>query len=588
MLSASVAGQELPRLVEAYCARCHGGPEPEADLAMGPLFARSLPAAAIGELAATAVQHLRGRIMPPADEPQPDDRERLALVAAFSALQPVDPDARVATVRRLSRTEYTRTVRDLFGADYDAAGLLPSDASAGGFDNQGDVLNVSPLHFEKYLDAADAIARAVVADADARTRALGTGDDVALALGALLERAFRRPVAADEVAERVALYRDLRRDGVDAEAAGAAVLRSILLSPAFLFRSERGLPQAPWRLHPYELAVRLSYFLTTSMPDAELFALARSGDLAQPDVLVGQARRLIAAGGGRALADDFAAQWLRFRDVLTAAADFRRYPQIWDKRLRPAFYEEAAQVFAAVVRGDASILALLDADFTYVNALLAKHYGLPAVDGETFRRVPLPDRRRGGVLGMAATLMVSSYPLRTSPVRRGKWILDQLLDAPPPPPPPNAGTLPADDQQPDGVTVRERLERHRRDPGCASCHAQIDPLGFALENFDVLGCWRTEVHGKAVDARATLPDGTIVDGPVALKDALLTRKADFARAMVGKMLVYAIGRPLVPADEPEVAAIVQATIAGEYRFTALLDALVTSRLFTWRDLGGRR
>jgi len=583
---APVAAQVLPPLVETYCAECHTGEEPEADFSLASLFAADANSPA--EAAAMAVQRLRARIMPPPDEPQPSDGERLALVAAFSARVPSDPDARVATIRRLSRSEYVRTVQALLGVVWDDAGVLPSDASACGFDNQGDVLNVSPLHFEKYLDAADAIARAVLADRDARARALGDGDDLEPALGVLLARAFRRPVGADEVDARLAIYRDLRRRGIAADAARAAVLRSVLASPAFLFRSERGREGASHELAPHELAVRLAYFLTASMPDDELFALARSGDLVRPEVLAAQAHRLIAADGGRILADGFAAQWLRFREVLIAPADFRRYPQIWNHRLRPSFYEEAARCFAEVAATGASILTLLDADFTFVNATLAKHYGLPAVEGDEFRRVALADRRRGGVLGMAAILMVSSYPLRTSPVRRGKWILEALLDAPPPPPPPNAGTLPADDRQPDGLSVRDRLERHRRDPGCASCHAQIDPLGFALENYDVLGCWRTEVNGKPVDAHATLPDGTTIDGPIALKDALLARRVDFARALAGKLLVYAIGRPLVPADEPEVAAIVQTTVDRGYRFDALLDALVTSHLFTWRDPGGPR
>ncbi|MEZ5962706.1 MAG: DUF1592 domain-containing protein [Planctomycetota bacterium] len=587
ILSAPVCAQELPPLVATYCGGCHTGTEPEGEFDVDALFAGGLGPDTDAR-ASEAVQRLRARIMPPADEPQPTGGERVALAAAFAALQPSDPEARVATVRRLSRVEYERTVRALFGIAWDGAALLPSDPSASGFDNQGDVLNVSPLHFEKYLDAADAIARAVVADAAARARAFGSGEDPRAALARLLEQAFRRPPSAEELAERLQLVADLEQRGVAADDARAAALRSILASPAFLFRSENGSPDAPWRLDPYELAVRLSYFLTSAPPDEALLARARAGDLSESAVLTAQARRLLAADGGRALADGFAAQWLRFREVLTAPADFRRYPQIWNHRLRPSLYEEAALFFAEVVREGASILTLLDADFTYANATLAKLYELPSVEGDTLRRVALPDRRRGGVLGMGATLMVSSYPLRTSPVRRGKWILDALLDAPPPPPPPGAGTLPADDKQDDGLTVRARMERHRRDKACASCHVQMDPLGFALENYDVLGRWRTEVHGTPVDARATLPDGTALDGPVALKDALLARKADFARAFAGKLLVYAIGRPLVPADEVEVAAIVQATIAGGYRFDALLEALVTSRLFTWRDPAGPR
>jgi hypothetical protein len=189
---------------------------------------------------------------------------------------------------------------------------------------------------------------------------------------------------------------------------------------------------------------------------------------------------------------------------------------------------------------------------------------------------------------MGAILMVSSHSLRTSPVLRGRWILDQLLDASTPPPPPGAGTLPADDKQPDELTLRQRLERHRAQKACAACHAQIDPLGFALENFDVLGQWRTEIHGKPVDANGVLPDGTVVDGPIALKDALLLRKTDFVRALVAKLLVFAIGRPMTPLDEPAIAQVVQACANGDYRFGPLLDALVTSTLFRMRDPGGAK
>jgi hypothetical protein len=355
-----------------------------------------------------------------------------------------------------------------------------------------------------------------------------------------------------------------------------------------LFRAELGADADAAQLSPFELAVRVSYFLAGTMPDAELFARAQDGTLTSPNVLHAQTRRLIAQNGGRALADRFAAQWLRFADVLTATADFRRYPQIWNGALRPSFYEEAARLFAEIAREDGSVLWLLDCDHTWINATLAKHYGLPEVKGSEYVRAPITDRRRGGVLGMGAILMVSSHSLRTSPVLRGRWILDQLLDASTPPPPPGAGTLPADDKQPDELTLRARLEHHRAQKACASCHAQIDPLGFALENFDVLGQWRTEIHGKPVDARGVLPDGTVVDGPIALKDALLLRKTDFVRALATKLLVFAIGRPMTALDEPEIAHMVDACASGGYRFGPLLDALVTSPLFLLRDPGGTK
>ncbi len=575
----------LPRLVQRYCAECHTGDDAEQDFVVDALFAET----ADPERIATAVQRLRSRTMPPPDaDSQPTTAERFRLTAMFDARLPTDPEARLATVRRLSRAEYENTIRELCGIVWDGRDLLPEDARASGFDNQGAVMSITPLLFEKYLEAAATITTAVLADPAAHHRVFGTDQPLATALPLFLARAFRRPVAPEELAERLALFDTLVQQGNTPAVAQAAVLRSILASPAFLYRAERGPAAAPDQLTAHELAVRLSYLLTASMPDERLFDLAQNGTLAEPAVLTAEARRLVEITAGRPLADNFAAQWLRFRDVLTANADFRRYPQIWNGGLRPSFYQEAATFFAALVRDDGSILNLLDADFTYANEALAKHYGLPAVVGEQFQKVQLPDRRRGGVLGMGAMLMVSSFPLRTSPVLRGKWILELLLDAPTPPPPANAGVLPPDDEQPDHLTLRARLEHHRRDRACASCHAQMDPLGFALENYDVLGQWRTESHGLPVDTRAQLPDGTQLDGPLALKDALLARKADFVRTMAKKLLVYGIGRPMLPADEAEVSAIVLQTEAGDYHFQALLAAIVTSPLFTHRDPGGAR
>lgn len=581
------APDRVPPLVARHCSKCHSGPDAEEGFEIAPLFAAQ-PDANTQARIATALQRVRSRTMPPPDAAsQPTDGERLELAAALAALTPVPKEARIATVRRLSRAEYGRTVQDLLGVPFAAADMLPEDARAYGFDNIGDVAGVTPLLFERYVEAASALATAVLDDAAATARVFAPGRALAETLPPFLLRAFRRPPASIEVEERLQLARELAEQGRPETEIQHAVLRSVLTSPSFLFRAELGADADAARLSSFELAVRTSYFLAGTMPDAELFARAQDGTLAKPEVLRAQARRLIAGNGGRALADRFAAQWLRFADVLTATADFRRYPQIWNGSLRPSFYEEAARLFAEIAREDGSVLWLIDCDHSWINATLAKHYGLPEVKGGDYVRTPLTDRRRGGLLGMGAILMVSSHSLRTSPVLRGRWILDQLLDASTPPPPPGAGTLPADDKQPDELTLRARLERHRAQKACAACHAQIDPLGFALENWDVLGQWRTEIHGKPIDARGVLPDGTVVDGPVALKDALLLRKTDFVRALATKLLVFAIGRPMTALDEPEIARIVAACAGGDYRFGPLLDALLTSPLFLLRDPGGK-
>ena len=591
VLAAALSGQtqgasraEPPPHVARFCGSCHAGEKAKAGFDIAAMFA-AVDDTGRSEDVETALARVRSRTMPPKDALQPTDPERDALSNELRGLLPKAAADRSVTMRRLSRYEYDRTIRDLTGLEWDSKDILPEDARAYGFDNVGDVMTVSPLLFEKYYEAAGVVAERMLATETARRRAFADDAPVAETLAAFLARAFRRPPEPGEVEERLVLIEKLTSSGLDLEAARRAVLRSVFASPAFLFRVERGETDAADKLTPHEIAVRLSYFLTASMPDDQTFALARSGALAEKSTLIAAAKRLAASPAARSLADNFAAQWLRLRDVLAANADFRRYPQIWNWRLRPAFYEEAARFFESIVREDKSILTILDADHTYLNETLSKLYGVGDVRGDEFRRVELPDRKRGGILGMGAMLMVSSYPLRTSPVLRGKWILDQLLDDAPPPPPANAGVLPADDKQPDDLSVRERLERHRRDPSCASCHARIDPLGFALENYDVLGVWRSEIHGKPVDARAILPDGRSVDGPIALKDALLARKDDFARAFVKKMLVYALGRPLLAADDPEIKTIVETVGRADYHFSAVLEAVVTSPLFTTRELG---
>lgn len=569
------AAAPLPALAERFCAECHRGDDAERGFRIDGLFAAAPPA----ERVATAVQRLHSRTMPPPDaDAQPTDEERFALAAAIAERLPTDPEARRPTLRRLSRRQYERTVHDLLGVEVDTNGRLPDDAKAYGFETIGDVANTSPALFEAYWGLAGELAARTPAAADRPF-----AEDLPL----LLARAFRRPPTADELAARRTLFERVLHDGGDA-AARTAVLQSVLASPTFLCRAESGRPDDPRRLTDHELAVRLSYLLRGSMPDAPLAADADAGHLSDPAVLAGHAHRLVAATEGLPFAEEFFAQWLRLREVLTANADFRRYPQIWNGNLRPAFYAEALGVCQAIVRDDLPITTLLDADFTIANAALCAHYGLPKVDGEQFRKVPLPDRRRGGILGMGAMLMVASYPLRTSPVLRGRWILDQLLDAPPPPPPANVPKLPADDTPAAAKTLREQLEQHRKRRACAACHAQLDPLGFALENFDVVGQWRSELHGAPVDARGTLPDGREIDGPVQLKDTLLARKDDFVRAMARKLLVYAVGRPMLPADEAELTRVVAAVRAGGYRFSALLDAVVGSPLFTRLDPGPTR
>jgi mono/diheme cytochrome c family protein len=587
MAQSSVLATAVPELVEKHCGGCHTGNEVHGDDVDGDFDIASLFGANVTkdehyvlQLSHT-VQRLRARTMPPPDEQQPSDVERRELAALLSQLAPSKPGDRMATVRRLTRRQYEHTVRDLFGITWRANDLLPEDSPAHGFDGQGDVQNMSPLLFEKYHDAAAEVATAVLAD---NRSVFAQATPLVESLPSLLARAFRRPVTSEEVAERAADAAGLREAGMSDEQVRHAALRSVLVSPSFLLRAEFGQVEAPAKLSAHELAVRLAFLLTSSTPDNELRKAADDGTLLTRAVVTSQALRLSRAHDGRRLASDFATQWLGLREVLTATADFRRYKQIWNRQLRPSFLQEALHYFAAIVREDRSVLELLDSDYTFVNPVLAKHYGLPKVE-KGFHRVKLSDARRGGVLGMGVMLMTSSFPLRTSPVKRGKWILDKLLDSPPPPPPADAGTLPKDDKPSNNLTLRQRLEKHRESRRCAGCHATMDALGFALENYDVVGRWRDELHGSKVDTVATLPDGTMLRGPVELKKALVARGDDFVRALAKNLLVHGVGREMGMADEPELAKIVAATRAGGDRFSVLLTAIVTSPLFRMRDPG---
>ncbi len=575
---------EIPRVFRTWCADCHTGEGPEGEFDITGLFDpdHATPDELTDALE-RAARRIRGRTMPPPDESEiPSDEVRHELMRTLAARAPVRPGARVATIRRLTRRQYERTITALFGIPWHAHTLLPSDASAHGFEGIGDVQNVSPLTFEKHLDAAADVATRALADEAATRRAFGDGT-VEAAIPRLLRRAYRRPIDDEEISAFRTDVTAARARGSDEREVRHVVLRSILASPSFLFRAETGRPDKPWLLTTHEVATRLAFMLTAGPPDDELAAAADDGSLSDPDVLVRHALRLAQHRDGRAFAEEFATQWLSLREVLTQTLDSRRFPEIWNRQLRPSMVREVTELFAWIAREDRSVLELIDADYAFVNKDLAKLYGIPDVRGRKMRRVAVSDRRRGGVLSTSAVLMATSFALRTSPVKRGQWILAKLLDAPPPPPPPDAGTLPKDDKHAKGLTLRQQLEKHRADPGCAACHAEMDALGFALEHYDPLGRWRDDVHDQPVDAAATLPDGTEIDGPIALKDALLARSDDFVRAFAKNLLVHGVGRDMALADELELAKIVRATRAGGHRFSVLLRAVVTSPLFLMRD-----
>jgi mono/diheme cytochrome c family protein len=405
-------------------------------------------------------------------------------------------------------------------------------------------------------------------------------------LASLARRAYRRQVTTDDVQTLLGFYQGARADGGFDNGIRAALER-LLTSPDFLFRIEADpeavKPGTAYRLSDVELASRLSFFLWSSIPDAALLDLAIRGRLREPAVLEQQVRRMLAAPRARAaLVDNFFGQWLQTRNVWLLTPDANTKFPWFDDNLRSAMVRETELFLDDQVSSDRGIAELLTSDTTFLNEQLARHYGLSGVYGSHFRRVTLTDENRWGLLGKASVLAVTSYPTRTSPTIRGKWLLENILAAPVPPPPPNANTNLDESKLGKTTTVREMLEQHRANPVCASCHARMDPLGFSLENFDAIGRWRTTDGDAAINASGVLLDGTKVDGPAALRRALVTRQEQFVRTVTGKLLTYAIGREMEYSDAPAIRAIVRTTAADDHRWSSTILAIVKSPLFQMR------
>jgi hypothetical protein len=405
-------------------------------------------------------------------------------------------------------------------------------------------------------------------------------------LTAFTGRAFRRPATHQEVDQYLGFVTLARKQGDSFEEGVATALQAILVSPDFLYRIERdrpapaGSPAVP--VGSLELASRLSYFLWSSMPDAELLRVAGQGKLREPAVLAAQVKRMLHDPKSSALVENFAGQWLQFKNIDVVRPDLERFP-MFDEALRQAMRRETELFIDYIFRNDRSVLELLDANYTFLNERLARFYGIPGVTGPEFRRVDVSATERGGgILAQASILTVSSYSTRTSPVLRGKWILENLLNAPPPAPPP--GVPPLDDSKTgEQGTLRQQMEEHRKSPACSSCHARMDPLGFGLENFNAIGAWRTEEGKFPVDASGALPDGRAFQTPAQLKGILKADRDVFARGLTEKLLIYALGRGLERYDRPTVAGIADKLASRDYKFSQLVLGIVNSLPFQMRS-----
>ena len=744
--------KEILPIMKSFCFDCHGNKRAKAELnleALGaqPDFFRN---ARMWEKVSDILRH---REMPPENKKQPSEDERILLteyidsqLAKFDCSNPDVPvnPGRV-TLRRLNRNEYNNTIRDLFGIDIQPAADFPNDEVGYGFDNIGDVLSLSPILMEKYLEAAEEITAQAIEtnippfppEDHIRTKKWGTrSDDGAVriendsywglwregsidirypfrskgeyilqitayatlageelpkmqvsldgqviktfdvqaleeapnnflvklnttskgnrrisvsylnnyvnddspdpalrgdrnlfiretkmigpldapqpklrdshrrviirqpapneirkvayeSLKQFATKAFRRPVEEKEISRLLSFVDMAQASGDSFEKGMQLATQAILVSPHFLFRWE--LDTRPdnnsliRKLTDWELASRLSYFLWSSMPDAQLRLLAKKGELSNPDVMQAQIRRMIADPKSDAFVENFAGQWLQIRNLNSVTPDPEKFPG-FNNSLREAMKKETELFFSALIREDRSVLEFIDSDFTYLNENLAKHYRIEGVKGSQFQRVTLPkSSSRGGILTHASILTITSNPTRTSPVLRGKWILEQILGTPPPPPPPDVEELDENEDANPSSSLRERLEIHRSKTECATCHAKMDPLGFALENFDAVGAWR-DVDGKfPINPAGELPTGEEINGPEGLKKVLKSRET-FIRSLSENLLTFALGRGLEYYDKCAVDEICRELRSNNFRFSTLINSVVNSKPFRFSNL----
>ena len=591
--------EKVGPFVNKYCTRCHGS---RAKAGINLQSALKNPG---GESASLhwkkAVANVKVHEMPPDDASKiPTDEERRQFIewmGNIKYLAPRDPGPFV--IRRLTKTEYANTLHDLYGVDPAIADSLPEEVVGEGFLN-----SISPLQFELFLGIANKVIEQVVAPKDKAPTAIQKrlfgqphtqGADLrkeARRVGRSLAReAYRRPPSDAELDVLVDVYDLARNNELNHPAALGLTLKAVLVSPQFLFitpakKTESDEPIV--LLDDHQLASRLSYLLWSAPPDAELAALADKGELHKPEVLRTQVERLLKHARSRALFDGFGAQWLRLSELGRQVFDPEMFPQM-TPLLRKSMMEEARLFFESIVRENQSVVRFVDSDYTFLNEPLAKVYGLEqSVPGPKMRRVKLTNPNRGGILGMPATLATTSFPNRTSPVRRGVWVLEQILGDRIPPPPPDVTELAEQNhKEVKGLTLRQRTELHQSEATCANCHKVLDPIGFGLENFDAIGRWREKNDvGVAIDSAGKLPDGKGFTTPAELKGLLAQREADLARNLTERLMAYALGRQLEGYDDVVIDQLMVKIAADNYRVRTIITEVITSYLFTHRRIKG--
>ena len=591
--------EKVDPFVKKYCTRCHGS---RAKAGINLQSALNNPGGASASLHwKKAMANVRVHDMPPEDSSKkPTDEERrqfIKWIGKIKYLAPRDPGPFV--IRRLTKTEYANTLRDLYGVDTSIADSLPEEVVGEGFLN-----SISSLQSELFLSIANKVVEQIVAPKGKapttnQTRLFSEappkGADLHKAARgvarSLARDAYRRPPTDTELDVLVDVYGLARNNELNHKAALGLMLKAVLVSPQFLFITPAGKPESKESivlLDDYQLASRLSYFLWSAPPDAALAALADKGELHKPEILRAQVERLLKDAQSRALFDGFGAQWLRVNELDRHVFDPKTFPQM-TPALRTSMMEEARLFFESILSENQSVARIVDSDYTFLNEPLAKVYGLEqTVRGPKMRRVKLTNPNRGGILGMSATLASTSFPNRTSPVLRGVWVLEQLLGERVPPPPPDIPELEEQDhKEVEGLTLRQRTELHQSEATCRNCHKLLDPIGFGLENFDAIGRWREKNdEGLAIDSAGKLPNGKGFSTPAELKGLLAQREADLARNLTERLMSYALGRQLEGYDDVVIDQLMVKIAKDRYRVRSIITEVITSYLFTHRRIKG--
>lgn len=622
--------KKIRPILEKHCFPCHHDTKRSAGISLKNIFMGINDTKALmvrdGKVWMNVVKQIESGEMPPRGHAQLSAEEHETLVSTineilYSSLSANNPGRVV--MRRLSHSEYQYSVFSLTGVTYDAPSKFPADGSGGaGFDNFAGTLFLTPLKMERYYEAAEEILEQAYANPGlwqsivpesysksfwARIRdwfagLFGEVDPSAGAVEAATDvivpfatRAYRRFLEPEEKEKLLGLFRKVY-EGTDEDdrydIAIRETLKAVLVSPNFLYRYEEELPvpiDHPYPIGNFELASRLSYFLWSTLPDEELFQQAYHNNLQDSVVLQQQVRRMLRDPKARNFAESFVTQWFgisRFRE--TNPLDPERFPEMTPS-LRKAMYDEMVEYFYYVLTGSRNFLDLIDSDYTFLNEELARHYGIEGVHGDDMRRVVLKDRTRGGVLAMGSVLATTSMPLRTSPVLRGKWVLEEILGTPPPPPPPDVGDLPEEAATNPNASMRDLLTLHRANAACAGCHKKLDPIGFGLENFDPSGKWRNSYGDKPVVAWDTMPSGEVFRGFADLKKILLTKEDEFARTLSEKMFIYATGRNVGFVDELFIQRLVKNLKQNRFDTEKFIMELVNLEAFRYKvnDKGER-